>query len=352
MLDRTPHLIGASLPDRRAAPRLRGKGVFTGDVALTNPLHLAFVRSDVPYGRIVAMDLANARAVAGVFDVHDGTDVAGLEALSVNAVLPLRVTPGYHALAQGTVDCLGQPLAAVLATSVQAALDGVEAIAPEIKENTAPTDVIAAKRWRTGDPDVAFETAAHVVEVTLHHPRLAPSPLEPRAIAVEWSEVGLTIWHSTQTPHRTRSELARILGIDAEGIRVIAPDVGGAFGMKASLYPEEVLAVWAALHHRRSVRWCATRAEDFLSATHGRGQHNWGRLAVAQDGTFLALEAKISAPVGPWLPNSALIPAWNAARILPGGYDIPTVDIATRAVTDGNGPTATAERTIAAACRV
>lgn len=340
MLDKSPHLIGASLPDRRAATRLRGDGLFTGDVDLNNPLHLAFARSDVPRGRIMAIGLARARAVAGVLGVHNGADVADLGALTVNAVLPLPVTPPFHALAQGRVECLGQPLAAVLASSAQAALDGVEAIDPVIKEEAALISApVASKRWRTGDPEGVFEAAAHVVEVVLHHPRLAPSPLEPRAIAIEWTQEGLTVWHSTQTPHRTRSELAQMLGLDADRIRVIAPDVGGAFGMKASLYPEELFAVWAAIHHRRSVRWCATRGEDFLSACHGRGQRNWGRLAVGEDGRFLALEARISAPVGPWLPNSALIPAWNAARILPGGYDIGTVDIRAQAVPDGNGPT-------------
>ncbi len=333
-------LIGASLPDRRAAPRLRGEGVYTGDVALTDPLYLAFVRSEIPSGTITAMDLTDARAVRGVIGVHDGTDVAHLGAMSVNPILPLSVTPRFHALAQGVVDCLGQPLAAVLAETTQVALDAAEAIAPRIEAREERfSEAVASRRWRTGDPEDAFRTAAHVVEASVRHPRLAPSPLEPRAIAVEWAKDIITIWHSTQTPHRSRSELSRILGIDEQRLRVIAPDVGGAFGMKASLYPEEVFAVWAALHHQRSVRWCATRGEDFLSATHGRGLTSRGRLAVAEDGRFLALEARISAPVGPWLPHSALIPAWNAARILPGGYDIDTVDIATQAVPDGKGPT-------------
>lgn len=340
MLTRTTHLIGASPPDRRAALRLRGEGVFTGDVALTDPLHLAFARSDVARGRIASIDVAAAREVAGVAGVHLGWDVAGLGVLSVNEILPLHQATRFPVLAQGFVECLGQPIAAVLGETAQAALDGVEGLAPEIEEASRATgDAIALKRWRTGDPEAAFESAAHVVEVTVQHPRLAPSPLEPRAIAVEWTEDGLTVWHSTQTPHRTRSELAQILGLDPHKLRVIAPDVGGSFGMKASLYPEEVFAVWAALHHRRSVRWCATRGEDFLSATHGRGLQSKGRLAVSEDGTFLAVEAQISAPVGPWLPNSALIPAWNAARILPGPYDVPTVDICTQAVPDGNGPT-------------
>jgi carbon-monoxide dehydrogenase large subunit len=125
--------------------------------------------------------------------------------------------------------------------------------------------------------------------------------------------------------------LANILGISPDRIRVIAPDVGGAFGMKGSVYPEEVLAVWAALHHRRNLRWIATRSEDFLSASHGRGLTSAGQLALGADGRFLGLTAQIDAPLGYWLPNSGLIPAWNAARVLPGGYDIDVVDITTTA---------------------
>jgi len=184
-----------------------------------------------------------------------------------------------------------------------------------------------------GDTRSVFASAAHVVSAAIDHPVLAPSPLEPRSIAVQYhGDTGnITIWHSTQTPHRTRASLANILDLDPARLRVIAPDVGGAFGMKGSIYPEEVLAVWAALTHRRNIRWTATRSEEFLSATHGRGLRSRGRLALDEVGNFLALEAQIDAPLGYWLPNSALIPAWNAARLLPTGYDIPVLDITTTA---------------------
>jgi carbon-monoxide dehydrogenase large subunit len=192
-----------------------------------------------------------------------------------------------------------------------------------------------------GHPDQAFEAANYVVECKIDHPRLAPSPLEPRSISVSYDATthSATIWHATQTPHRTRSELAAILSIESEKLRVVATHVGGAFGMKASLYPEEVFAVWAAFRHKRDVQWVATRSDDFLSATHGRGLTCAGRLALDGQGKFLALQADITAPIGAWLPNSGLIPAWNAARILPSGYTIASVDISTKAVQNGNGLT-------------
>jgi carbon-monoxide dehydrogenase large subunit len=314
-------------PDRL----LRGEGCFVADVELTAPLHLAFLRSPVAFARIVSLDIGDA-LLPGVHAIHGGADMAGLGKLSVNAMIPMTGESAYPILAHGTVQAVGQPVAAVLAESPAAALDGCEAIGLELEEETAAdAAAIAEQSWQAGDAGTAFAGAAHVVRAEIRHPRLAPNPMEPRGIAVAWSDGGVTVWHSTQTPHRTRSELARILGVNAALIRVIAPDVGGAFGMKASLYPEEVCAVWAAFHHQRDVRWIATRSEDFLAATHGRGLTSRGRLALDAEGRFLALEADVTAPVGAWLPTSALVPAWNGGRILPGGYDVSAVDIRTRA---------------------
>ncbi|MEJ6387973.1 xanthine dehydrogenase family protein molybdopterin-binding subunit [Gymnodinialimonas ulvae] len=327
--------IGSSLTDRKAPARLRGAGCFVADVALTAPLHLNFARATTASGSLGALDLSAARAVAGVHAVHTGTDVSGLGVLSVNEVIPLSRVPGFPLLAQGQIGGLGQAVAAVLGETPMAARDGAEAVQWDVDETGADgpdRSVVAEKNWRTGDPEAAFDAAAHVVEATITHPRLFPSPMETRGIAVEYADEALTIWSSSQTPHRARTEIAQILRMDAGRLRVIAPDVGGAFGMKGSVYPEEVFAVWAAMTHRRSVRWIASRGEDMLSATQGRGLRSRGRLALSGDGRFTALEAWIEAPVGAWLPNSALIPAWNAARILPGPYDIESVAIETRAV--------------------
>ncbi|MEM1365652.1 MAG: molybdopterin cofactor-binding domain-containing protein, partial [Pseudomonadota bacterium] len=198
----------------------------------------------------------------------------------------------------------------------------------------------AEKSWTLGEVEAAFASAAHHIHCDVDHARLAPSPMETRAISVRYNtDASLTIWLSSQTPHRAREQLASILNISAERLDVIATDVGGAFGMKASIYPEDVMAVWFALKHKRSVRWSASRSEDFLSATHGRGISSSGTLAVSEDGLFVGLKAKVMAPVGRWVPNSGLIPAWNAARILPGPYNVPAVDIETKAVAANLAPT-------------
>jgi carbon-monoxide dehydrogenase large subunit len=141
----------------------------------------------------------------------------------------------------------------------------------------------------------------------------------------------LSVHLQTQTPHRARRDLARILGLDISHIRVIAPDVGGAFGGKASLAPDEAMVAFAALKLGRPLRWNATRSEEFLAATRGRGAVSRGRLAVDAEGKFLAIEAEFAFPLGHWLPYSAAAPANNAARILPGPYRINAAYVASTA---------------------
>ncbi|MCQ0092976.1 xanthine dehydrogenase family protein molybdopterin-binding subunit [Roseovarius sp. M141] len=320
---------------------LRGAGQYCDDIALPGALRAIFLRSDVAAGRIAALDVSEVRAMPGVHAVHVGADVADLGALPVNEVLPLEQATPFPILAQGRVHAVGQPVAAILASSRAEGQDAAEAIWLDIAATEMPEPRhIAGRDWTAGDAPAAMAHAAHRVEAQVHHARLAPLSLEPRCIAVRPEPDGtVTIWQTTQTPHRTRSHLAAILGIDAARIRVIAPDVGGAFGMKASLYPEEVYCVWAALTLGVAVRWSASRSEEFLSATHGRGLTTMGVLGVDGTGRFTALTAEVTAPLGHWLPNSALIPAWNAARVLPGPYGIETVQIKTAAVQENRAPT-------------
>lgn len=320
---------------------LRGAGQYCDDIALPGALRAVFLRSDVAAGAISGLDIREACNRTGVRAVHIGVDVAHLGALPINEVMPLEVAVPYAVLAQGHVTAVGQPIAAILAGSRTEALDALECIVLDVDavDLPAPTP-IAQREWRAGDPDGALQTAAHIVEATNQHARLAPCAMEPRSIAVRpEAGGGVTIWHSTQTPHRTRSHLAQMLGIDAGLIRVIAPDVGGAFGMKASLYPEEVYCVWAAMQLGVPVRWAASRSEEFLSATHGRGISAKGTLAIDAMGRFTAMTASVTAPVGGWLPNSGLIPAWNAARILPGPYVIDDVNITAAVQIEHRAPT-------------
>ncbi|MEJ2122085.1 MAG: xanthine dehydrogenase family protein molybdopterin-binding subunit [Alphaproteobacteria bacterium] len=322
-----------------------GQGRFAGDVMPPGCLHVAFLRSPHARAAITSLDTSEAGAAPGVVEIFTGEDVAGFGALPVNPLVETLAVPPYPILAQGRVEAVGQPVAAVIAETLAAALDAAELIEVDYDPETpildlAEGDVAAAQSWHTGDVDAAFDKADAVVRVSIDHPRLAPLSLEPRAITAVWNDdtESLTVWLSTQTPHRARINTAAIASLDPEAIRVIAVDVGGAFGMKASLFPEEILVVWAAARLRRSVRWAATRAEDMASATHGRGLALMGELALARDGTMLALRAEIDAPLGQWMPFSAVVPARNAGRIPPGPYAVPAVAIEARGRLSNTAP--------------
>ena len=342
--------------DRFGAPLRRfederlvtGQGRFTDDIPLEGALRVAFVRSPVAHGELMELEMEAARAMPGVAAVFSGADVADLGSLSVNPILPDLRCPPFPVLACGRVRAVGQPVAAVLADTAAQAADAAEYVGLDVEPETAkvdigdhapdlfadiPGDEVLSGRWIIGTPHEAFKAAATVVSARVRHARVAPTSMEPRTIAARHDPQSdrLTVWMSTQTPHRARNELARILHRDPSSIRVVAPDVGGAFGMKGSLFPEEAFVAWAAIRLGRPVRWTATRSEEFLSATQGRGAVNEGRLALDADGRFLALEARIAYPLGHWLPFSAAVPAWNVARILPGPYAVPDIDIATRA---------------------
>jgi len=275
-----PH-IGRPAPALETDPLLRGAGCYVADVALDRPLHLHLLRSPVASARLEVEGVEEARALPGVAGVHLAADLGATGTLPVKPVLPMEAAPDFPLLAGDTVRAVGQPVAAILAESPEAAMDAAEALMLEDEALDPDRPDLAAEHWRAGAPDQAFARAAHVVEARVAHPVLAPSPMEPRGIAVACDPGSgrLTVYHSTQTPHRTRAALCAILGLAPSEIRVIAPHVGGAFGMKGSIYPEEVLAVWAARHHGRDVRWIASRSEEFLSATHGRGLETRGMLA-------------------------------------------------------------------------
>lgn len=336
----------ARAPGGRNTRRLvAGLGRYVDDIRIPGALTVTFVRSNVAYGRVLSVDVKAAAANAGVVAVFTGADVAGLGQLPINPVLPVSDRPGYPILALDEVCAVGQPIAAVVAIDMLCAADAAELVIVEIDEKTptvqADSPPVFEQHWSDGDVDAAFARAHHIVGTQIRHPRLAPCSLETRGIVAQVEEITeeqadeqsafTTVWLSTQTPHRTREHLAGILNIDPEHLRVIAPDVGGAFGMKASLYPEEVLVAWAARRLGKTLRWTASRSEDFLSATHGRGGTSTAELAVDATGRFLGLRARMSCPLGHWLPNSAAIPAWNAGRILPGPYQINALDISTSA---------------------
>lgn len=350
--DTTGSGFGAPLARREDARLLAGGGRFVADLAADGCLSMVFVRSPVPRAAIEALHLEAARAVPGVVGIYTGEDVARLPGPRVNPVLGDFTAPELAILAWAEVSAVGQPVVAIVAESETAALDAADRVEMDLEPlepvcdpeaALAATDLIADtahnvivdETWDSGDAKRAFGSAAVTAEATVRHPRVAPMPLECRATMAEWDDESqrLTIWSSTQTPHRARGDLAHALGLTWEQVRAVAPDVGGAFGMKASIFPEDVVVAFAARKLGRPVRWIASRQEDLVSATHGRGAVTRGRMAFDPDGRILALDADLIFPLGAWLTFSALVPAWNASRILPGPYAVDHVDVRVRAVT-------------------
>jgi carbon-monoxide dehydrogenase large subunit len=195
--------------------------------------------------------------------------------------------------------------------------------------DTVPGNRALGQTWRAGDPDGAFAGAARIVELAVRQNLLAGVPLETRGALASWDELtgALTLWTSTQAPFRIRSEVARMLGLDEARVRVIAPDVGGGFGVKGGPYREEPLVAWLARRLRRPVKWIATRQEDLVSTQHSRGAASIGALALEADGRIRGLRARIAAPLGAYLSFSASTNPRNHARCLPGAYTIRDVDI-------------------------
>ncbi|MGQ0547110.1 MAG: xanthine dehydrogenase family protein molybdopterin-binding subunit [Betaproteobacteria bacterium] len=325
---------------------LTGAGCFVGDRAPAGCLHLAFIRSPHARARIAALNADAALAMPGVARVLTARDLGPIGPLPVNGTMIETRVANRHVLAREEVRYVGEPVAAVIAESIDVARDATESIEVEFHPETPALDLgegaeeAFRHQWSAGDVEAAFAGADEVVALTVEQPRVAPAPLEPRATLASWdAERGeLTVWLSSQAPHRARDHLAKLLRLDPRSVRVVVADVGGAFGGKASIYPEDLVVAWAAREVRRPVKWVAARGEDLVSASHGRGARLAGELALKRDGTLLGLRARLSFPLGAWMPFSAVVPAWNAGRILPGPYRVPALQVLARGVIDDAAP--------------
>lgn len=344
--------------DRRL---LVGAGRYVDDVRLPGIVHVHFVRSPYSHARIRTLDVAAARSADGVVEVVTATDLPAFGARSINTFFPKTKAAPDSFLARETVRTVGEPVVAVVADSPTRARDAAErvtiayeplpavvepedalrpetaALHPTLGENRA-----VSHTWQAGDVAGAFAAAgAYVARLGVEQPRLSGVTLEPRAILATYDPNldELTVWGSTQAPFRLRSEIASVTGFPESRIRAIAPDVGGGFGVKGTIYAEDILVAWLALHLQRPVKWVATRGEDLQTTQHGRGAKAEGELAVATDGRILGLRARILYSLGARLGFSGAVPPWNHARTLPGAYVVPAVDIVSEAAYTTTAPT-------------
>jgi carbon-monoxide dehydrogenase large subunit len=352
--------VGRSLKRVEDPPLLRGAGLYTDDVRLPGTLHVAFARSPHAHARITRLDAAAARRAPGVALVVTGPDVAHLAHLRPNRIVPGMKIPPHAILAQDVVRGVGEPVAVVVAETAYEARDAVERVEveyeplpPVAEAHTALApgapvlfealgdNVVLSHRWRAGDVDAAFAAAAHCVRTEIRQPRLSAMAMEPRAV-LAWHDRAsdeLRIWAATQAPFRVRADVAASTGFPESRIRVIAPQVGGGFGVKGAPYAEDVLVAWLALRLGRPVKWVATRSEDFLTTHQGRGGSIEAELALSGEGRILGLRARVLFPLGARLSFSSAVPPWNAARTMPGAYMVPAVDIETAAALTTTPPT-------------
>ena len=327
---------------RREDPRLiTGTATYLDDVKMPGMYHACIVRS--PYGaaRIKSVNVKPALERPGVVAVFTGADVKDIPSVPCVAQLPGLRQPYHHILAQDRVYFVGHPVAVVVARDRYLAADGADAVEVVYEELPAvadPEKAIASgapavhPQWpdntaftfhqEGGNIEQAFREADVIVKQRITSQRLIPMAMETRGVVAAWhaAEKSLTVYSSTQAPHLLRSLLSNIFGIAENRLRVIAPEVGGGFGSKIDMYPEDMLMAFITQRLNKPVKWVESRRENFLGTIHGRGHVDYYELAARRDGTMLGLKLKIIQDIGAYLQT--LTPAIPTLSVLmmPGLY--------------------------------
>lgn len=361
--------IGAPVRRVEDARLVRGRGRYTDDHRLADAAHLVLVRSPHAAARIRGIDASAARAMPGVLAVLTGDDLAALGPLETSVTRQLpggkpMPRPPYRILATDAARFVGDPVAAVIAETRAAAKDGAEAVAidweplPAVTGATAALEPGAPAVWPGHAPDnlcflftlgdraaveAGFAKAAHVARLPFRISRVSANPIEPRGAIGAWdeSEGRWTLISGVQIPHKIRSELAaRTLRVPDNHLRLISPDMGGAFGMKGSPTQEHALVLWAARLLGRPVRWIAERTESFLSDFHARDNDSVVELALDATGAFLALRIRTVANLGAYLGFNTPHSPTNNLGGLAGVYRTPAILAEVRGAFTNTQPTA------------
>lgn len=321
---------------------LTGRGCFVHDVQVPGMAHAVFVRSGQAHGRLLGLDTDAARRMPGVLAIYTASDMG--DACMPQANPLLEVPPGlrFALMACTQVEHAGQPVALVVASSLAQARAAAEAVGVEIAPQAnvpdfEATEALTRVAFAAGEPMPAMATVAQARIVS---PRVVAMSMEPRALVaqVHAHPASLKVWTGSQAPSRMQTDIAALLGLSEQQVHVVTPHVGGAFGAKSSIYPEELLVCWAAWRLQRALRWASTRSEEFASAMHGRGGRLSGVLQCQPDGQMVALQADLDFALGAWLPFSAVVPLRNAARILPGPYRVPSLQVQGKAALSHAAP--------------
>lgn len=353
---------GASMR-RFEDPRLvQGQGSYVDDMLPDGVLFAAFLRSPHAHARILSIDTQPARDLPGVVATLTASEITGLigdiPANQVDTEL-VQAAPEHPVLAREKAAYVGQPVAVVVADTRETARDALEAmriqyeVLPAIVDPLqaldptsqpihagAATNLSVRHLMLRGDPDTAITNAPHVVKGTYYVPRLAPAPMEGRGLIVQHDsdENSLTMWTSTQVPHKVRTFLAGLLGRPELNIRVIAPDVGGGFGQKVETWPEEVALCHLAIELERPIKWVEERWENTL-AYQARGYHGEIEAGVDDKGTILAMRMRMIGDLGGYFLTSTSRVARTTGQRVTGPYSIHDMSVEVLGVVTNKPPT-------------
>jgi len=363
--------IGRSVKPDKSSRFITGNGMYVSDIRLPNMLHAALLRSMHAHARIRAVDVKEALRLDGVVGVWTGREIEGRispfpESFEIHparwleGVKPVLHGPRPTALAQEKVHYVGEPVAIIVAEDRPKAEDAIDAIVVEYEglpvvvdpeESLQPgatlvhegsnNNVVFSFRIEKGNVDGALGAAPYTLRERFRHHRYCAAPLEGRGV-VAWVEPKtniLTVWSSTQMPHLVRRQIAAQLSLPEETVRVIAPDIGGGFGPKVFVYPEEILVPFLALQLGCPVKWIEDRTEHFISTAHGRDQLHDVECAFDEEGHILAFRDRFLLDNGAYNPMG-LTDAYNTAAHLQGPYKVPALSISGTCVSTNKVPNA------------
>ena len=348
--------IGAAVRRKEDQRFITGKGHYTDDISRPGQSYASFIRSPHAHATIKAIDAKAASSMPGVLAVLTGAELATDKIGNLICGWMIHSKDGspmkmaaHPALAVGKACHVGDAVAVVVAETLAQARDAAEKVKINYAVLPAVADPAAAQKqgaplihdvapkntiyqWHLGDAkavEAAFKVAKHVTKLDIVNNRLVPNAIEPRAAIGDYdSGTGaFTLWNTTQNPHVARLVIAAFVGMAPEHkLRVIAPDVGGGFGSKIFIYPEEVVALWASKRVGRPVKWVCDRSEAFLADAHGRDHVTHAEMAFDGGGKITALRAKTIANLGAYMSTfSSSVPTYLYATLLSGQYQIPQI---------------------------
>jgi carbon-monoxide dehydrogenase large subunit len=346
--------IGAAVRRKEDFRFITGKGQYTDDISRPGETRAVFVRSPHAHAKIKRIATTAAAAMPGILAVLTGKELAAdkIGNLICGWMIhskdgsPMKMSP-HPAIAADKACYVGDPVAVVVAETLAQARDAAEKVEVDYEVLPAVTDPAKAQsgpqihevapnntiyQWHLGDAkavEAAIKSAKHVTRLDIINNRLVPNAMEPRVAIGEFDggTQNFTLWNTTQNPHVARLVIAAFVGVAPEHkLRVIAPDVGGGFGSKIFIYPEEVVALWASRKVGRPVKWTCDRSEAFLTDAHGRDHVTRAEMAFGDDGRITALKVKTIANLGAYMSTfSSSVPTYLYATLLSGQYDIPAI---------------------------